>query len=153
MGETDFGQFRGKTTSRCDALLRAVGIKLFSSVIKDTPVGNPDLWKQGKADAKGRKKPPAGYVGGRLRANWNCSLAMPDTSTTESVNHGQAIPKMQAVCLTADRKDVLWLSNSLPYAYRIEYEGHSRQAPFGMVRRNKTRIETLVHRELLKLKF
>lgn len=152
MADTDFNEFARKTLDRADKLIRAVGIKTFSAVIRDTPVGDPDLWKAGKADSEGRKKGPKGYVGGRLRANWNCSLGMADATTTESTAHGAAIPAMIKKCTEADRKDELWLSNSLPYAHRIEYDGHSRQAPQGMVRRNVTRIKRIISGELRKLK-
>lgn len=160
-----FDEFARKTLERADKLIRAVGIKTFSSVIRDTPVGDPDLWKRGKADSKGRKKAPAGYVGGRLRGNWRCSLAMADVSTFEAPGGaktrkayknfpdlGQVLNEVNDTCNNADRKKVLWLSNSLPYAYRIEYEGWSRQAPEGMVRRNVTRIKKIISGELNKLK-
>jgi hypothetical protein len=152
MANITFKQFKDKFDDRADKLIRAVGIKTFSAIIRDTPVGNPDLWKSTKKDDKGRGKGPAGYVGGRLRANWNCSLGMPDTSTDESTEQSRAIPGVVKTCETANRHSVLWLSNSLPYAHRIEYDGHSRQAPAGMVRRNVTRIRNLLAAELRKLK-
>lgn len=150
MAEMDFNEFARKTLERADRLIRAVGIKTFSSVIRDTPVGDPDLWKAN--EGKTKPKPPPGYVGGRLRANWRCSLAMPDTSTDESVDKNRGIVAVNDVCATADRKKILWLANSLPYAWRIEYEGWSRQAPEGMVRRNVTRIKKIISGELRNLK-
>lgn len=150
MAETDFNEFAKKTLQRADRLIRAVGIKTFSAVIRDTPVGDPDLWKVN--EGKTKPKPPAGYVGGRLRANWRCSLGMPDTSTDESTDRNRGLVAVNDVCQTADRKKTLWLSNSLPYAYRIEYEGWSRQAPEGMVRRNVTRIKRIISAELRNIK-
>lgn len=135
----DLAEFVRKTLERADVLKRAVAIKLFSAVIRDSPVGDPDLWKS---------KPPAGYVGGRFRANWNCTVGEADTSTTESTNHQGAIPAMQVVVLASDRTQVNWLSNSLPYAARLEYESWSRQAPAGMVRRNAARIKKLISQEM-----
>jgi hypothetical protein len=143
MAEMDFNEFARKTLERADRLIRAVGIKTFSAVIRDTPVGNPDLWKS---------SPPKGYVGGRLRANWRCSLQSADTTTDESTEHARALPAVLSTCESANRKSVLWLSNSLPYAYRIEYEGHSRQAPSGMVRRNTERVKRIISTELRKMK-
>lgn len=162
MAEMDFNEFARKTLDRADRLIRAVGIKTFSSVIRDTPVGDPDLWKS---------KAPEGYVGGRLRGNWRCSLGMPDTTTIEAPkldamagkkvnrkaynnfpNLGGVLNDVTETCQTADRKKTLWLANSLPYAYRIEYEGWSRQAPEGMVRRNVTRIKKIISGELRNLK-
>lgn len=166
MAEVNFTEFANKTLQRADIMIRAVGIKTFSAVIRDTPVGDPDLWK-GSA--------PAGYVGGRLRGNWRCSLAMPDTTTFTAPKGdgkkgekkggkqarvqyknfpdvGTVISSVNNVCQSATRKNVLWLANSLPYAYRVEYEGWSRQAPEGMVRRNVARIKKIISGELRKVK-
>jgi hypothetical protein len=143
MAEMDFNEFARKTLLRSDKLIRAVGIKTFNPIIKDSPVGDPDLWK-GNA--------PEGYVGGRLRANWRCSLGMPNTATDESTDQNRGIVEVNDVCLKANRKDVLWLSNSLPYVHRIEYDGHSKQAPAGMVRKNVTRIKRIISKELRNLK-
>lgn len=157
MSEMNFNEFAKKTLKRSDLLIRAVGIKTFSAVIRDTPVGDPDLWQSSWLDTKDRatvhNNPHLeGYVGGRLRANWNCSLGVANTATSESTAHGGAIPAMTKTVEGADRKDTLWLSNSLPYAARIEYDGHSKQAPEGMVRRNVTRIKRIISGELRKLK-
>jgi hypothetical protein len=140
----DLAEFARKTLLRADLLKRGIGIKLFTAVIRDSPVGNPDLWKS--------KKAPVGYVGGRFRANWHCSLGAANTSTTESTRHQNAIPAMQTVVLTGDRNTVDWLANSLPYARRLEYEGWSTQAPQGMVRRNVARFRRLISQELARLK-
>jgi hypothetical protein len=160
MAEMDFDDFAKKTLRRADLLIRAVGIKTFSAVIRDTPVGDPDLWQSSWLDTKGRATVSnnshlEGYVGGRLRGNWRCSLAMPDETVSGEFDFPSASAALSAVndtCNAADRKKTLWLSNSLPYAYRIEYEGHSRQAPEGMVRRNVTRIKGIISSELRKLK-
>lgn len=152
MAEMDFDEFARKTAERADKLIRAVGIKTFSAIIKDTPVGNPDLWKSQEGKALKDRKGPEGYVGGRLRANWNCTLGMADTGTDESTEHSRSIPLVANTCKEADRTKVLWLANSLPYAARIEYDGHSSQAPEGMVRRNVARIKKIISTELRSLK-
>lgn len=155
MAEISFNEFARKTLLRQDRLIRAVGIATFNGVIRDSPVGDPDNWK---------KKPPvgSGYVGGRFRGNWRCSLAAPDLTTFEDSKgpkYDKNFPGLGAVlgdvsksCQEADRKSVLWLANSLPYAYRLEYEGWSRQAPEGMVRRNVARVKQNISKELRKLK-
>lgn len=160
MAETDFKGFADKTLLRADKLIRAVGIKLFSAVIMDSPVGDPSLWK----GAKGIKaKPPKGYVGGRLRGNWRCSLSKADTTaivapkgkSAEYKNFpdvGKVVQSVHDVCQSATRNNVIWLANSLPYVARIEYEGHSSQAPEGMVRRNCQRIHGIIVSELRRMK-
>jgi hypothetical protein len=119
--------FAQKAPEQVRTVIRKVSIDLLTATVLRTPVGNPDLWAH---------KPPAGYVGGRLRANWNVSLVDPDTSTTNDTdNTGQAvISRGTAVIGQADGVKDICITNSLPYALPVEY-GHSGvQAPQGMVR-------------------
>ena len=98
-------------------------VKVFSKIIKMTPVGNADLWQS--------KYKPVGYVGGRARANWfiGASLSNVTTSSTKDKGAGYVASAMP--------KEVLgnktYLYNNLPYIESLEY-GHSTQAPKGMVR-------------------
>lgn len=153
-------EFAKKTLARADKLIRTVGLSLFSSVIRDTPVGDPDLWQSTWKDTKGRATTDfnpslEGYVGGRLRGNWRCSVGEADTSTTgehDFPTGGAVMRSTEQGCEQANRKKALYLSNSLPYAARIEYDGHSTQAPSGMVRKNAARIKTIIRTQLQLLK-
>ena len=115
-----------KAKDKAELAVRKIAIDLFNDVIMMSPVGNPDLWKY----------PKEGYVGGRFRANWNCSIGSPDTSTTESVDPSgsAATGRVTAVVLGYQLGEKsIYLCNSLPYAERLE-NGWSDQAPQGMVR-------------------
>lgn len=114
---------------------------LFRAVIKASPVGNPDLWKS---------KAPEGYVGGRFRANWMCSLNELDKTTTANTDQQGALTLVTSTVNKSKPGDAICLSNSLPYAIKLEYEGHSSQAPNGMVRLNVARFKTLIVEELAK---
>lgn len=120
--------FAANAPDKVRVVVRKVAIDLQSQVVLGTPVGNPDLWESG---------PPKGYVGGRLRANWNVSLVSPDTSTTQSTDAGgqTTISRGAAVIADADGVKDIFIMNSLPYAIPVEY-GHSKQSPAGMVRIN-----------------
>ena len=77
-------------------------------------------------------KPP-GYVGGRARGNWQCSLDAPITSENGRIDpNGSAA--IAEVTSTVKAGHVNYLSNNVPYIRRLEYKGHSKQAPDGMVR-------------------
>lgn len=120
--------FAQKAPEKARTVVRKVAIDLLTATVLRTPVGNPDLWKN--------KKAPKGYVGGRLRANWNVSLVTPDASTTIAIDKsgGATISRGTATIGQADGEQDIWIMNSLPYAIPIEY-GHSGvQAPAGMVR-------------------
>lgn len=125
--QVSLGSFRNNTFDRYNRLKRGVAIKLFSAVIRSSPVDT-----------------------GRFRANWRCSVASPNLATDENASDksgGKAIAAMQAVVLPSKAEDELWLSNSLPYAIALEY-GYSKQAPAGVVRLNVKRFDDLLSKQL-----
>lgn len=74
---------------------------------------------------------------GRARANWFVAEGAPRVETTEATtpqNHA-------AVKLTG--KSVIFVTNSLPYIVPLEY-GHSKQAPYGMVRRAIAEVKATI---------
>lgn len=123
----DVSKFVKKAPELARVVVRKVAGETLHNVVMRTPVGNPDLWK-GPA--------PAGYVGGRLRANWVTSHTSPDSGTTTTTDEaGNAtIARGQATIQGAPDGAPIFIMNNLPYAIPVEY-GHShRQAPRGMVR-------------------
>lgn len=119
-----------------DKALRAIALELFGAIIKDTPVGNPSLWKS---------KPPPGYVGGRLRGNWQTDVGSPKQGTLDirdpsgSASLATLLAKSQAF----RSGTTIYLTNNLPYAKAIE-DGHSKQRPAGMVKVNVVRFQSVV---------
>ena len=116
-----------KAAGQFEKLRRAVIIELFSSVILDTPVDT-----------------------GRLRGNWVISNGAPDSGTVEILDPSGSVSiasvSALAAGLPAGKDTKTFLTNSLPYAYEIEYEGASRKAPSGMVRKNMLRISANLKR-------
>lgn len=122
------GNFAAKFRGGLGAFKRGVMLKLFSAVIFDTPVDT-----------------------GRLRANWKFSRnaePTPDAQLNLFDKAGNStVAKIQQRIQgeVTFQDDIVSISNSLPYANRIEYEGWSRiKAPQGMVRRNMTRIAAIL---------
>lgn len=72
---------------------------------------------------------------GRFRANWQFGVGARDTSTAERFDPTGAttIGRLIAEIKGTNAGQVYYLSNSLPYAMRLE-NGWSKQAPNGMVR-------------------
>jgi hypothetical protein len=87
---------------------------------------------------------PAGYVGGRFRANWNTSVSAPDETTTEDVDPTGAKATANVLAKMGGAGKVTYLTNALPYAERLEYSAWSKQAPAGMVRVSMARIDAIV---------
>ena len=117
--------FAEKAKTRADEIVGRVVVTLAAELDQRSPVGDATYWKH---------KPPPGYVGGRFRGNWQLGVdAVPGGETgridpsgaeTLSVIIG-AVPPQAA-------GHVYYLFNGVPYARALE-EGHSRQAPQGLV--------------------
>jgi len=118
----DLRRFNRKTKGSLDRTRRIVIIKLFSAVIKDTPV-----------------------LSGRLRGNWQTTINSPATGVIGIRDEAAAITEVQSMAARSKGSDVVILRNNLPYAYRIEFDGWSKvKAPQGMMRRNVARFQRLL---------
>lgn len=129
----NIGAYTARFNGRLGVFKRGVLLKLFGSVIKDTPVDT-----------------------GRLRGNWTFEQSINGASNPlapEDKSGGATITKVAGeVESKVDHKDgTTCLSNSMHYAYRIEYEGWSKiKAPEGMVRKNIVRISSILRRQANK---
>lgn len=77
---------------------------------------------------------------GLFKNNWMVGMNSPDHSTTRfvaktatGVRGGAVLRRAMAKIRSMKIGDTIHFSNSLPYAWRLEY-GYSRKAPAGMVR-------------------
>lgn len=72
---------------------------------------------------------------GRFRSNWQCGVGVVNTATGAAIDKtgAGAIGRTQAALGSWKVGQTIMLSNSLPYARRLEY-GWSNQASGGMVR-------------------
>lgn len=107
------------TLEKVDRVRRASVLELFKLVIFATPVDT-----------------------GRLRGNWQTTINSP---ATEAVGRtGGDVSLAEAMANLGALVDVVWFTNNLPYAERIEYDGWSGQAPEGMVRRHVSQWQKIV---------
>ena len=140
MAETftlSLANFAKAAPEKANVVMRKASQSVLAQVVLRTPVGNPSLWKH---------PAPPGYVGGRLRANWNVGIGAPDVSTSivRDQSGQPTIAREGAKLAGADGKRSIFITNSLPYAIPVEY-GHSHvQAPAGMVRVTVTEWQTYV---------
>jgi len=124
--EVDMKRWAEKSTKEIHDLLSGVILELFSAIIRDTPV-----------------------LTGRLRGNWIVSSMAPKFGVFDMKDPSGTVTTHKIKGVLAGLplgKDVeVYMTNSLPYAYKIEYLGHSKvKAPDGMVRKNFTRITQLL---------
>jgi hypothetical protein len=120
------------------ALQKKIAIDLFSKIVKKTPVGNPDLWKESSLP------PPPGYVGGRARANWQISITTPPSSGNDGAEPETGVQtdfpitglqQARGFSQMAQAKygQTIWIYNNVRYIKRLEDGWSYRQAPAGMV--------------------
>lgn len=128
--ELSLKAFAEKAGARADDCVGELITYIAASVDERSPVGDAKYWKN---------PPPKGYVGGRFRANWNLGIGAPDLSTTQktdrSAKGGEGGTTTAAIISKIPEKaagNVYYLSNSLPYASRLEH-GWSKQAPTGVL--------------------
>jgi len=127
----DIQKFAEKCGRNADTVVRKTVLDIGKSLVEKTPVGDAEYWAH---------PAPPGYVGGHARANWSHSVgtqvikefdAIDKTGDVSNARIAASVPQNAA-------GKVHFIQNSVPYIERLE-DGHSRQAPNGMV--ELTRIE------------
>lgn len=73
---------------------------------------------------------------GRFRASWNFSEGQPDVTVSEGGSFSFTFPPN----VPSKPFPVYYITNALPYAEKLE-NGHSGQAPFGMVQITVSRLD------------
>lgn len=125
-----------------DATAGEIIIELGNSLIRMSPVGNPDDWQ---------RPPPPGYVGGRFRNNWQFSVHTPAIGiiNSEDPTGAEASARLVNGVFEFQAGEVGYITNNLPYAIALEF-GHSHQAPLGMVRVTVARFQQIVEEAVAK---
>lgn len=118
---SDIEKIAKKLNQSIESTVRATALELFGSIIVGTPV-----------------------LTGRAKGNWQTSINEPITSIVDRTGETESIAELKDVAGGSIAGKILWLSNNLPYIRRLEFDGHSSQAPAGMVRINVSRIESIV---------
>ena len=126
----DIKNFVEKAKKNPETVARQVSFKLFSAVIKASPVDT-----------------------GRFRMNWQTAGAVAPSGVIDGTDKGgaAAIGNAASYIFAASDWNEFTLTNNLPYAERLEY-GWSNQAPQGMVRVNVARFNTLLEEEAAKVR-
>ena len=126
----DIKNFVEKAKKNPETVARQVSFKLFSAVIKASPVDT-----------------------GRFRMNWQTAGAVAPSGVIDGTDKGgaAAIGDAASYIFAASDWNEFTLTNNLPYAERLEY-GWSNQAPSGMVRVNVARFNTLLEEEAAKVR-
>ena len=110
--ELDIRRFAEKAGANAQQKVQKICLDLLSGIVLKTPVDT-----------------------GRARGNWQASIGNPRTDTIETTDPGGGKTITDGIEATGQAYgNVFWITNTLPYIYRLEYEGWSKQAPMGMAR-------------------
>lgn len=145
---SDFGRnikkWAAKVKKGEDQVIRGAILQVSGMVIKSTPVGNPALWMS---------KPPKGYVGGTARGNWMPSINQADMVSNPMIKDKSGVASLKRVAEGVKNAtgNVFYLTNSVPYIMRLEYQAWSTQAPAGMVRVNVLKFNEALRKEISTL--
>lgn len=138
----DVSNFVEKTKRNNETVMRSVAFKLFSAIIKASPVDT-----------------------GRFRMNWQAAGATPRGGLVagEDKTGASAIASAETYITNTQAWEEFTLANNLPYANVIEFGGYpgsgpntvggfSKQAPQGVVRINVVRFQQLIDEEAAKVR-
>ena len=136
--------FAHKTDKRLNSVVKKIVFDISSKLVLRSPVGDASYWI---------KPAPKGYVGGRFRGNWQYGLGSINSHTDETTDKGggkTTVRISKAIPSQAIGK-IHFITNSLPYAIRLE-QGHSkRQAPNGMVRLTQIEFDVIIRQAAAEL--
>lgn len=127
-----------------DIVVEKVVLDVSTSLVYKSPVGDAKYWKHA---------PPPGYVGGRFRANWQYGNGEVNLTTTEEID-ADGLKTISRIAESVG-KDAAgrnhYISNSLPYAQRLEDGWSYRQAPNGMVGLTQIEFQAYVDKAVAEL--
>lgn len=140
----DISRFVQRAQGNSRAVVKKIFLDLGTAIVGATPVGDPDEWK--------RAAPP-GYVGGRARGSWQYGFNSP--TPAEGAIDGRPVDKDNPSAHSATARlaagvegnpafGVHYITSTVPYMRRLEYEAWSRQAPDGMVRKTIVEFQQFV---------
>lgn len=134
----DLQKFAAKAGVKADLVVGEVVGSIIAKVDLRTPVGDPSKWKN---------PPPAGYVGGRFRGNWQLGVGTVPAGVLAKIDPtgtGTVTANIAEIPSDASGR-VYFYVNNLPYARRLE-EGYSSQAPAGIVGLTVVEFQSIVNK-------
>ena len=131
----DINNFVTKARNNSALVEKKIILEIGRRVVERSPVGDPTYWKS---------KPPAGYDGGRFRANWQHGTGIMPTAIYDTTNN-ESESRINTSVANSSPHSVHWIVNNLPYSVALE-NGYSRQAPpGGIVKLTVIEFENIVN--------
>jgi hypothetical protein len=136
----NFAKVLERAGAKAEMVVRMGAMEILKRVIEKSPVGDPSQWKDPESA-------PPGYVGGRFKSNWQVQAGAInfDTSFPADKTGGSAMQRGQGIIYKFPMGATLYVTNSLPYSRKLEYDAWSKQATAGMVR-----ITVVEYKQIIK---
>jgi hypothetical protein len=126
--KADFAKILQKVSAKADLVVRKTALELQRSMIQMSPV-----------------------LTGVFKGNWQCGIGSMNSANTDAAN-SDALGRTSAVLDGWKAGQTIWLTNSMPYARRLEYDAWSKQAPAGMVRLSVQNLEAYMKKAAESIK-
>lgn len=139
--EQDVDKWVNKTKAKLRLTKREIELAVGASLVRKSPVGDPALWEH---------TAPKAYVPGTFKANWVGNMGSVDYTTTDETDPTGELSLVNINRKQTDQYGVFYISNSLPYAQALE-DGHSSQAPAGMVGLTVLEFEYISEASIVKV--
>ena len=132
----DVGKFAKNTKADTREVVSKTFMRIGTLIVERNPVGDITTWQS---------KPPKDYRPGSMVNSWFSSIGSLGNESMRAPNTtgAQSLANINMVAGKAPG-NIAVLYNVAPYANRIEYAGHSGQAPAGFVRRTVAEFQSIV---------
>lgn len=136
-------QFADKTNRNADELVTEVITDIATRLDERSPVGDPSLWQH---------PAPKGYEPGTFRGNWQLGVGVIPSGETGRIDPtgAETLGAIIASIPEHPAGTVVYLANNVPYARTIE-DGHSTQAPSGLVALTAIEFQQIVNQRAAEL--
>lgn len=134
---SDLSAFNKKVTAKTELAVKSIVAGVAESVVEMSPVGDASYWIN---------PAPAGYTGGRFRANWDYGFNSLPTTQYDVVDATIATSMNRIDSGFTGKQmagNVHYICNNIAYGPRLE-NGYSRQAPNGFVMLTVIKFQSIV---------
>jgi hypothetical protein len=120
----DFAAILARAKDKADLVVRRSALEIMNGLVQKSPVDT-----------------------GRFQGNWQVGIGGVNALTSSDADKAgaSAIGRTNVAVQTFKPGQTIYLTNSLPYAQRLEY-GYSQQAPGGMVRLTVVEYQQIIRK-------
>lgn len=131
-------QFAKRVRLSGTTVAKRVAFDVFGRIVRRTPVDTGRARASWNISTNQADRSVVGEVRTRLKSGTHAPKGLQQRAVKSAVN---ALQNKNLMGLQVKSGDTIWISNNLPYIVKLE-EGHSKQAPAGMVAVSLAEVDT-----------